>query len=98
MIRTALGIDVGTSKVAAVIVRVDDAGQRAVMSVASIPHHAEVATLPNQSEQDVGKLWQTTLDALHQLDSRSLSQVQSVGVCGQMHGCIILDRSANPIT
>ncbi len=83
-----LGIDIGTSGVKAVLV--DDAGavvgeSRAPLSV-SRPH-------PLWSEQEPADWWSAVNTAVAQLDSAPRRKVRSVGLTGQMHGAVLLDKS-----
>lgn len=83
-----LGIDIGTSGVKAVLS--DDLGRlrsegRADLSV-SRPH-------PLWSEQDPHNWWSATLAAVNSLDPGLRRQVRAVGLSGQMHGAVLLDKA-----
>jgi xylulokinase len=83
-----LGIDIGTSAVKAVLVDENGtvAGEaRAPLSV-SRPH-------PLWSEQDPGDWWSAVNTAVAQLAPGPRRKVQAVGLSGQMHGAVLLDKS-----
>ncbi len=83
-----LGIDIGTSAVKAVLV--DEAGalvgeSRAPLNI-SRPH-------PLWSEQAPADWWAAVNTAVGQLDKGPRRQVRAIGLTGQMHGAVLLDRS-----
>ncbi len=85
-----LGLDFGTSSVKALLV--DDA-QRIVGS-ASAPLEVS-APAPGWREQDPEDWWQAMLAAmaiLRQEHGAALAAVSGIGLCGQMHGAVLLDR------
>jgi sedoheptulokinase len=89
-----LGIDVGTSKVAAVII---DGGRRVIAS-ASREHGADIRGSPGRSEQDVQAIFAAALLTVQELPPNLRRQVQAVGVTGQMHGVVVLDEHRAPLT
>lgn len=90
-----LGIDVGTSSVKAVVI--DTAGQ--VLATASVEHPL-IQPRIGWSEQDPGTWWDGTAAAVrHVLATPSLGnnpaeRIAGVGLSGQMHGSVLLDRRA----
>ena len=87
-----LGIDIGTSAVKAVIV--DDRGvvvgeSRVSLSI-SRPH-------PLWSEQDPTEWWAATNNAVTLLDRGLRAKVRSVGLSGQMHGAVLLNKARKVI-
>jgi xylulokinase len=88
-----LGLDLGTSAVKALLV---DGNQRSVGSAtapltASRPH-------PGHSEQDPEAWWQAMLLAVDELQAahpKALAAVQGIGLSGQMHGAVLLDRAGD---
>lgn len=85
-----LGIDIGTSGIKAVIVDDHDkviAESRTPLSL-SRPH-------PLWSEQNPLDWWTQTEAAVLQLDATLRSQVRAVGLSGQMHGAVLLDKARN---
>ncbi len=53
---------------------------------------------PGWSEQHPELWWQATRDALTQLAGKiSLSEIKAIGLSGQMHGAVLLDRDLRPI-
>ncbi len=89
-----LGIDVGTTKVAAVIVERD--GE--VLASASRPHEADLAAPPGHAEQDVDKLLAAGFDVVRELPAELKNRVAAVGVAGQMHGVVVLGDAGEPLT
>lgn len=84
-----LGIDVGTSSVKAVLL--DPSGR--VLAVGSAPVPL-LTPAPGWTEQDPEAWWQATIAAVKQALSiahASPSDVQAVGLSGQMHGSVFLD-------
>ena len=83
-----LGIDIGTSAVKAVLMGDDGAvaGEaRAALSV-SRPQ-------PLWSEQDPAHWWGAVHDAVLQLEPGLRRRVRAVGLSGQMHGAVLLDKA-----
>lgn len=88
-----LGIDLGTSAVKAVVV--DDSGRRLGFGAADIPIETPA---PGWAEQRVED-WHT---AAYRAVQRALADageggVDGVGIAGQMHGTVLLDRGGRPI-
>lgn len=86
-----LGIDVGTSGTKTLAV--DPKGKILAQSVASYPcHHPK----PLWSEQDPEDWWKATVitvrDVLKQAKLKSVD-VKAIGLSGQMHGSVFLDKS-----
>jgi sedoheptulokinase len=90
--QTFLGIDIGTSKTAAVIL--DEAGQ--TRGVASVLHGADIPAGPGRSEQDPAALFGSIVTALAMLGP-AVRQVAAVGVTGQMHGVMLLNAEGEPV-
>ena len=83
-----LGIDIGTSAVKAVLV--DEAGLVAAESRAPL---SVSRPQPLWSEQDPADWWSAVNTAVIQLDPASRRKVQAVGLSGQMHGAVLLDKA-----
>jgi xylulokinase len=83
-----IGIDLGTSGVKAVLTGADGA----LLAQANAP--LGVATpRPLWSEQDPAAWWEATVAAVRGLAAgRSLGGVRGIGLSGQMHGAVLLDR------
>jgi sedoheptulokinase len=88
-----LGIDIGTSKTAAVIV---DAA-RHTLAAESIAHRADRPTPPGHAEQDAQVLLDSAWQAVERLPRELREQVQAIGVTGQMHGVVLLDERAQAV-
>ena len=82
-----LGIDIGTSNVKAVLVRKSDLQVLAESSRSLGPH----VTLPQQNayERDVQEIFKCLDECMDSLEPSMLQNVVGVGVCGQMHGCVL---------
>ena len=82
----ALGIDLGTTKVAAIIY--DETS--GVEAVASQPHNAAAANSdPTVFEQDVNMIMLCAEQLLSQLPEKLLAGISAIGVTGQMHSLLL---------
>lgn len=87
-----VGIDLGTSGVK--VAAVDADGRLVAKATASYsldtPH-------PGWAEQDPERLWDATVEAIRRLAGDvHASQVQAIGLSGQMHTLVLLDESGRP--
>ncbi|MCX7046030.1 MAG: FGGY family carbohydrate kinase [Candidatus Sumerlaeota bacterium] len=90
-----LGLDIGTSKVAAVLLNED----RRVIASSSRPHGADLATAEEGfAEQNPDAIIEATWNAIRDLPEDGRRQTRAVGVCGQMHGVVVLDKANRPLT
>jgi sugar (pentulose or hexulose) kinase len=89
----ALGLDIGTGKIAAVIL--DSEGH--VLAVASRPHQAATSAPPGHFEQDPQKLYSVARNVVRELPESFRKQVRSVGLTGQMHGVLLVDNQNQPV-
>lgn len=80
-----LGIDIGTSGVKAILL--DEAGTLIAQSTAPL---TVSRPQPLWSEQDPADWWAATDAAVQGLDAALRSNVQAVGLAGQMHGATLL--------
>ncbi len=91
-----LGIDVGTSGTRALVC--DERGK--ILASATGPHESHHPH-PGWSEQDPGEWWQATVHSVRTAmaqversrDTRKHGQVAGIGLSGQMHGSVFLDKS-----
>ncbi|SHH86130.1 xylulokinase [Marivita hallyeonensis] len=82
-----LGIDIGTSSVKAIVTDGVTLVASATAPLTSQSPH------PGWSEQDPSTWWNATKSALHELNTlASLSEITAVGLSGQMHGAVLLDK------
>ena len=91
-----LGIDIGTSKVAAVVC--DTRGR--LLARAARLHAADRPAAPGRSEQDVEALLAVAEDTVRDLPDKLRRGIAAVGVTGQMHGVLMADaegRAAAPL-
>ena len=89
-----LGIDIGTTKVAAVIAD----GERRLLAVESHAHGADLPAPPGRAEQDAAALLEAAWAAVRALPPDLRRQVRAVGLTGQMHGVVILDEAGEAIS
>ena len=82
-----LGIDIGTSNIKAVLLQKSSLKLVGESSKSLGPH----LTVPekNAHERDVLEIFTCLDECLASLDSTLLQSVVSIGVCGQMHGCVL---------
>ena len=92
----SLGIDIGTSKIAVVIM---DSTTRQILDCSSIKTEAEIAAVQaGFAEQDVEKIIQTLYKAVSSFSSDLRRQVTAIGVTGQMHGVMLWnDKTTSPL-
>ncbi len=88
-----LGIDVGTSKVAAGIL---DASEGEVLHTTSRPHNADLKGPEVRSEQDPDKLLQAVAACTRDLPADLRKCVKGIGLTGQMHSCLPLGSDRTP--
>ena len=85
-----LGIDLGTTKIAAVLY---DSGAGRIKKVISQPHRA-LKISGVFREIDVRKTLDLSLDIIGRLSSRQ--EISALGISSQMHGCLLVDGKNRP--
>ena len=97
-----LSIDIGTSSICALAL---DALSRKVLCSKTLPNNANLADLPvGHHEQDPMIILQTAVSAvdavLHTLGQQNIpaDTLCGIGVTGQMHGIILLEKDLSPRT
>ncbi len=88
-----LGIDIGTSKVAAAIVGPDGVCRES----RSMVHGADSACAPGRAEQDPRVLLDAARQVVRDLEPALRHRVEAVGVTGQMHGVVLIDGQGRPV-
>ena len=83
--KTTLGIDLGTTKVAAVLLRED----HTTSAVASMAHEAALSAEPGGAEQNVEKIFDCVAALLARLPAAELQNLSAIGVTGQMHSVLL---------
>lgn len=83
-----LGLDVGTSGVKAILV----SAAGTVEATASAPLSLDTPR-PGWAEQDPDRWWSASCDAIRGLLARRPAPVAAVGISGQMHSSVFLDRA-----
>ena len=89
-----LGIDIGTSEVKALLLGESSSAAAQILATASAPLGI-ARPHPGHSEQQPQDWWiatQTALAALRQQQPAAYARVQAIGLSGQMHGAVLLDR------
>jgi sedoheptulokinase len=89
-----LGIDIGTSKAAAVVA--DEGGRLA--AAASRDHAAARPAPPGRAEQDPAALLEAAWAAVRDLPADLRRRVRAVGVTGQMHGVVLVDARGEAVS
>ena len=89
-----LGIDIGTTKTAAVIVDAEGG----VLAAASHAHGAALSVPAGRAEQDPAQLLHSAWAAVGELPADLRRAVSAVGLTGQMHSVVLLDRHGDPLT
>jgi xylulokinase len=82
-----LGLDIGTSAVKAVILRADGRLMAEASSPLSVSRPRD-----NWSEQNPDDWWSAANAAVLAIDARLRAGVEAIGLAGQMHGAVLLDR------
>ena len=99
--RVALGIDLGSTSVTVVAVRVDDGGAEMVASL-SAPNDAETTSAHDRvigrSEWDIEAMVARVVRTVDELRSgMEFDEVVAIGVTGQQQGCQLLEGDGSPI-
>jgi len=92
---TYLGVDLGTSALKAILV--DD--DQSLLAQAVVPLHT-VAPRPGWSEQDPRDWWaafKKAMEQLHAARPEAVASVHAIGLSGQMHGAVLVDRAGEPL-
>jgi sedoheptulokinase len=89
-----LGIDIGSSKVAAVLL--NEGGD--IGAVVSAGHEADLPAPPGRHEQDPARLLEAAWDAVKSLPWDLRQKTAAIGVTGQMHGILLLGRNRKILT
>jgi xylulokinase len=88
-----LGIDVGTSSTKGVLVQSDG-----TMVATAVVAYQPTYTAAGASEQKPETWWNATVSVIHQLKAqRPHDTVCAIGLTGQMHGSVVLDKAGQSI-
>jgi len=89
-----LGVDIGTTSVKVCLL---DSKTQDVLAGFAEDHHADAVSDVGAvgSEQEVWKLISTLNLCVGQIPIKQRERVSHVGVCGQMHGCVLWKTDAN---
>jgi sedoheptulokinase len=83
----ALGIDLGTTSVKVCIVNLQS--KKVLQSISKNTEADVKSNCHLGHEQDVSKILQCLHECMLELSREYLMKVTSIGVCGQMHGCVL---------
>jgi sedoheptulokinase len=93
MAKTYLGLDIGTTKCAAVIF---DVANRRLLDSASTASKAGVPSpVEGGDEQNPERIFATLFKLVRELSPELRAKVGGVGVCGQMHGVLLRGESGS---
>ena len=87
-----LGIDLGTSAVKVCVMREDGTVVTTTSRPIDIQHPFEGA-----SEQDCTRWWSATCEAVQSLPPKLRQDIRAIGLSGQMHGAVLLDKDGQAI-
>jgi len=90
-----LGIDLGTSSVKIVLVNV-----KGKIIAASSEGYRTYSPHPGWAEQEPEEWWEATVKAINRIINQThidLEQIRGVGLSGQTHGTVILDKNLLPL-
>ena len=85
-----LGIDLGTTKTAAVLY---DPAKPAESRAESAVHHAALPAAPGRAEQDMETLVESVRKLLNRFSVAKLAGVEAVGLTGQMHSILLRNET-----
>lgn len=88
-----IGIDVGTTGTKTILI--NERGETIARAFSEFPLHSPY---PNWAEQDPGDWWKATLETLRKVISDSgvdSGDIKGIGLSGQMHSAVFLDRHYN---
>ena len=92
-----LGIDVGTTKTAAVLL---DTNTGLPVAVRTVANANQVRVSPSRSEWDARAGLDLALEVAREVvrAAEDASRVGGIGVTGQMHGVVVVDEGLSPLT
>lgn len=85
-----LGIDIGTTSIKVSLLRKNT--KDVIESFRCETRAKLCGNESNFAEQDAAKILSVLQSALGQLSSQFLAKVSRIGICGQMHGCVMWKR------
>ena len=91
-----LGIDTGTGKTAVAVLKAR--GDCKALYTDSCRHNADVRSGSGRSEQDVGKIRKSVVALVRRIPKNLRNDIAAVGLAGQMHGVLLLDKNGNPVS
>jgi sedoheptulokinase len=89
-----LGVDCGTSKVAVAVV--DAAGNQ--LHVAGRRHEADLSVPAGRHEQDAERILVLAEELVQEIRSALRLRIVAIGFAGQMHGVVLHDAEARPLS
>lgn len=91
---SALGIDIGTSKVAIIVTT----STGVVQHVAAARTEANLPSDHGSAEQDVGKIFRTVEKLILAIPPKVKEGIRSIGITGQMHGVLLWSSSSQGVS
>jgi xylulokinase len=89
-----LGIDFGTSSVKALLTDTD--GRRLAVAAREYPIYTPQ---PGYAEQNAEEWWTAAQEAVREVISSNPGiDVKAIGLCGQMHGGVLIDKKGAPVS
>ena len=92
MTRIAIGVDIGTTGARAVAA--DERGRVVAVRTAD---YALLTPRPGWTEQDPGEWWRAAREVLAATAKASDGEIVGIGLTGQMHGSVFVDRAGDVI-
>jgi sedoheptulokinase len=90
-----LGIDIGTTKAAAVIY---DWEKKQILDCASENTNADITSDTVHSEQDVETIFASVNNLMHSLGKNEKKRIEAIGLTGQMHGIVMWnEKNCSPL-
>jgi xylulokinase len=87
-----IGLDVGTSGVKAVLI-----AENGAIVASATADYPLLTPRPGWTEQEPDTWWQASCDVLRRLTGQAAGPIEAIGLTGQMHGAVFLDRDGRVI-
>lgn len=91
---TVLGIDIGTTTISAVVINID---KNCVIESYTVANNSGVKTDKDLSEYDTDWIYEKAKRVVDYL-IKAYPQTKSIGVTGQMHGVLYVDKDGNAVS
>ena len=92
---SSVGLDIGTTSISAAIISHD---KHTTIDSYTVPYRFNItATDPDLSEQDAVLIRNTVMELIYEIYKKH-ENISSIGVTGQMHGVLLIDKNGNAVT